>query len=168
MLIPGRTLFILPLALLACTTPAEDDGSDMDESGETGETGETGDPAEIDCAVDAWDIEQEQAWKISWMAACMVPEIAPIMQGIDADLYANFSCANCHGPDAASIDFAMPAAVVVDFANPDTIDTNYFDPNTFTGPMVDVTTKAVELLGKEPYDQSTMMGFGCFGCHTMP
>ncbi|WP_157595827.1 hypothetical protein [Plesiocystis pacifica] len=127
---------------------------------------DTGAPM-IDCDVDAWDIAMDTQWKSAWMAACMVPTIAPIMQGIDPVLYENFSCADCHGDDLGGGTFAMPATTPISFADAANWDPAYIDGMTFMGPMAEVADTAAATLGYEPFSMDNPDGFGCGGCHVI-
>jgi hypothetical protein len=126
----------------------------------------TGEPIAIDCAIDAWDLDADLEWKTAWMAACMVPTIAPILQGIDPVLYQDFTCTHCHGADLGGGTYAMPATTPLDFTMPDAWDKAYFDkmklPDT---PMFKVMNTAAGVLGYEPYNQNNPDSFGCEGCH---
>lgn len=177
--IPATT-FALSLTVVLAGCPAGDDGTGTEEttgdSTETSATGDgDGDPATgdgdgdtmmmIDCEVDAWDPDADVMWQSAWMATCMVPAVAPIMQGIDAEKYENFSCTHCHGDDLGGGTFEMPASIALDWATAAEWPPEYFDGNTFMGPMSDVVGAAADALGVEPFDPMTMTGFGCGGCH---
>ena len=108
------------------------------------------------------------AWKQEWMATCMVPTIAPILQGIDPLLYADFTCTHCHGADLGGGSYAMPATKPLNFAMPETWDPKYFNKNDLPDtPMFKVMQSAGDLLGYPPYDPNNPESFGCGGCHVM-
>jgi hypothetical protein len=172
------TLNYLALGLILGLAPAcgSDSGSDDSDSDNTtadsegdatmdGTESESGGGIQIDCATDAWDLEADTEWKGAWMEQCMVPAIAPIMQGIDAEAYADFTCTHCHGADLGGGTYAMPGGPVLDWDEAATWPTEYYDGTTLMGPMVEVALTAGELLGYEPFDPGTGEGFGCGGCH---
>lgn len=142
----------------------ESDSTDSTDSTD-GETSESDTGIAIDCDADAWDIDAEFEWKSAWMAECMVPAITPLMQAIDAERFADFSCENCHGEDFAGGTFAMPATTPLSWDEAATWDPDFFDGMTFMGPMGEVAGTAAATLGYEPFSMDNPDGFGCGGCH---
>lgn len=115
----------------------------------------------------AWaDMNREQ--RAGYMADVVMPRMAPIFQAYDAEAYADFSCATCHGDDAQDVGFRMPNGLHP--LNPEHIP-SFFES---TDPDVqrvaqfmagEVTPAMTELLGAQPYDPETHQGFSCMSCH---
>ncbi len=152
-----RLASILLLAILS-TGCGDTEDTSSDSEGTTP-------PITVDCETEAWDLDGEMAWKQAWMAACMLPEIAPLVQAIDPSRYADFSCTNCHGDDLAGGTYAMPGAIELDWAAAGTWGTDFYDVATETGAMTEVARTAALLLGYEPISPTNPTGFRCSNCH---
>jgi mono/diheme cytochrome c family protein len=142
------SLSVILISLCACT---------KEETTETG--GGTGDST----------VEQGPTWsemsdmeKNSYMATDVVPQMAAIFQAYDAEYYAEFDCATCHGANAGDKYYAMPS---------DIYDLEVPAPGPEAGPTAEfmhtqVVPKMAELLDMEVNDGSTG-GFGCYNCHSV-
>jgi len=137
---------------------AEGETTDETTGGET--TTEAEGPALADLAWD--DVPPDQ--RGHWMAEVIVPAMGPLFQEHDAEEFAEFGCATCHGETGADVHFEMPngiAPLVHEFV-----------PAMFQSeePMPVFMTQTVyprmaELLGEALYDPETRTGFSCFDCH---
>lgn len=122
-----------------------------------------GETAGGETAWPAWaDMTREQRGQ--YMAQVVVPAMRPVFQGVDAERYADFGCATCHGENARDVGFQMPNGVApLDHAS---------IPQIFASdePLAVVMREQVwpqmgQLLGQELYDPETHQGFSCFNCH---
>ncbi len=146
------TLF-LALALASCG------GGSTTETTETTETTGGGETATV-----AWD-DMTMEQRGEFMATVVMPAMQPLFQNHDAEEYADFSCATCHGENAHDVGFHMPNGV-----HPMTHDE--------VGPMFassepdhvwmtqQVWPRMGELLGEALYNPETGEGFSCFNCHS--
>ncbi|CAN0572154.1 unnamed protein product [Laminaria digitata] len=105
--------------------------------------------------------------KGAYMGSTVLSEMTTVFQAFDATRYASMNCDTCHGPDGASVMFAMPnpnlpalsATLQDEFTNSSTI-------SMFMAGMV--VPRMASLLELTPVDPMTGEGeFGCFSCHTM-
>ena len=111
----------------------------------------------------AWaDMNMEQ--RGHFMATVVMPEMQTMFQEHDAEEFADFSCATCHGANAQEVSFRMPnglaplhgADIPAMFGSQD--------------PMHVFMTQRVwprmgQLLGEELYNPETHQGFACMNCH---
>lgn len=140
-------LLLTSLTLLSLSACSKDD------------TNETGDSTAVD-ELPPWS-EMTDAQKSTYMATDVTPQMAEIFKAYDADYYADFGCATCHGSNAASTGYAMPS---------DIHELSVPPPDPSAGPAVEfmhneVVPKMAELLEMEVNDGSND-GFGCYNCHT--
>jgi hypothetical protein len=103
----------------------------------------------------------------------MMELVMPIMQGhfqaFDDDMYAEFGCPTCHGPEPDERDFKMPDAALPSLPAPDTAEWDEMmqEPSSLVLFMQnDVVPTMAALLGKPAFDPATGEGFGCLDCHT--
>lgn len=144
------------VAMSACggSTPEEDTAETVDTTG--GETEAV--RAEVPWA----EMSPEQ--RGAFMRDTVVPEMQAMFQEHDAERFADFGCATCHGETARDVGFRMPNGVAP--LDPSQI------PAVFQSdrPMAQFMTQRVwprmaELLGEAPYDSETGAGFSCLRCH---
>lgn len=105
--------------------------------------------------------EMTQEQRGAYMASDVTPAMAAIFQAYDAEEYADFSCATCHGSDADATGYAMPS---------DIHELSVPPPEVYAGPAVEfmyteVVPAMAGLLEMDVYDGAND-GFGCYGCHT--
>jgi mono/diheme cytochrome c family protein len=100
--------------------------------------------------------------RMKHMKTVVAPQMAKVFQEADAEKYADFSCAVCHGPGAKDGDFEMPSAALP------ALDKEEMDehPEVTKFMAERVVPEMAKLLGEEPYNHETQQGFGCFDCHT--
>lgn len=116
----------------------------------------------------AWaDMSQEQRGE--YMANVVVPRLRPVFQQFDAEEFAEFNCATCHGDNAQEVGFRMPNGLHP--LNPTQIPSMFEseDPEVQRVAQFmagEVTPLMTELLGAAPYDPETHQGFGCMSCHS--
>ncbi|MCA9611855.1 MAG: hypothetical protein H6722_22530 [Sandaracinus sp.] len=113
----------------------------------------------------AWaDMNHEQ--KGAYMRDVVTPQMRAMFQAFDAEHYADFGCATCHGENAREVGFHMPNDLAP--LNPANIPAMFQSEHPGAVFMTQqVWPKMVELLGAEPYNPETHEGFGCLGCHAM-
>lgn len=100
--------------------------------------------------------------KMKHMKTVVAPHMAKVFQEASAEEYANFGCANCHGPGAKEGNFEMPSAALPAL-NKEEMDEH---PEVTKFMAERVVPEMAKLLGEEPYNPETQKGFGCFDCHT--
>ena len=151
--------------LLAC---GEDDHVDDSHDHETDTDTDTDADSDTDADTDA-DTDTDVTWdemsfddKKTYMQEVVNPAMKTAFQDHNADHYADFGCATCHGSGAGDGSFSMPNDIVgLDPAN---------IPAYGEYPSVDfmydtVVPDMAEMLDTTPYDPKTGEGFGCFNCH---
>jgi len=110
------------------------------------------------------DHEQRQAW----MMEEVLPRMSALFADYDAERYAGFGCASCHGPDARANGFAMPSPSLPALHPTGTPEQRqmareYPEGVRFMFNRVLPTMQA--LVGAPDYDEASGEGFSCFSCH---
>lgn len=111
----------------------------------------------------AWDdMTDEQRGR--YMAEVVVPAMRPLFQDHDAERYADFGCATCHGANAHEVHFHMPNGLHP--LDHQTIMATFqsTDPSA-TWMTQQVWPRMAELIGEPPFDRETGEGFRCTNCH---
>ena len=148
-----KYLVVLAMAALlgACGGgAAEDDGAEPTSTG--------GESTAL-----AWrDMNDEQ--RGAYMRETVMPEMRAMFQEHDAERFADFGCATCHGENAREVGFHMPNGVAP--LDPSRLGAIFASEQ----PMAQFMTQRVwprmaELLGEPPFDPATGAGFSCFNCH---
>ena len=110
--------------------------------------------------------------KRSYMAKTVYPTMKRVFQAYDAEEFADFSCATCHGDDAKARNFEMPSPDLPELYPTGTpeqkalVERYKDDPHSVLVFMFNqVVPTMTELLGEAPYDPATHEGFSCFNCH---
>lgn len=110
--------------------------------------------------------EMDHDQRAAFMRDTVMPEMQTMFQEHDAERFAQFNCATCHGQDAIDVSFEMPNGIAP-------LDPTHV-PAMFESeqPMAVFMTRSVwprmaEMLGQPPYDPETHEGFSCFNCHGM-
>lgn len=147
------------LGLLGCggAGDASDDEPEIESAGGEGETTATA-AADVPWA----DMNQEQ--RFAFMQGTVMPEMQAMFQEHDAERFADFGCATCHGDNARDVGFEMPNGVAP--LDPSQVGAMFASEQ----PMAQFMTQRVwprmaELLDEAPYDPETHEGFSCFNCH---
>jgi hypothetical protein len=102
------------------------------------------------------------------MKAGVMPKMHGVFAGYDASKYGDITCKTCHGAGVSQGNFSMPNA---DLPKLDPTPDGFAKLAKSNPKMLDFMMKQVEptmasLLGEEPFDMKTKVGFGCFNCHT--
>lgn len=105
--------------------------------------------------------DMSEPQKMKHMKEVVAPTMAKVFQEADAEEYAKFNCATCHGPGAKQGDFRMPTESLP------ALDQEEMDehPDVTKFMMERVVPEMAKLLGEEPYNPETQSGFGCYNCH---
>lgn len=153
----GSISMVVMVACGGASTPAESPEAEA----EPGAMEEPGGEAPAEEAPLKFD-DMTAPQKMQHMKKVIAPEMAKVFQAHDAEEYAEFSCATCHGPGAKEGNFEMPSAALP------ALDQEEMDehPEVTKFMMEAVVPKMAELLGEEPYNPETHQGFGCYDCHT--
>lgn len=104
----------------------------------------------------------------AWMVEEVLPRMTVAFQAHDAERYANFGCATCHGPGARERGFEMPSPAL-----PALYPTGSPEQQQMVrehGDMVRFMFNRVlppmqTLLGAADFDAETQQGFSCYACH---
>lgn len=159
----SKVVVLLSVFALACGASEEGSAESSSEQASTG--GETHEAsAEGPSLADmAWhDVPADQRGQ--YMAEVVVPAMKPLFEALDAERYADFGCATCHGTNAAEVHFQMPNGLAP--LDPSSIGAMYQSEQPMAQLMTQqVHPRMVELLGEPAYDSATGEGFGCLGCH---
>lgn len=108
------------------------------------------------------DMTPEQ--KGQFMAEVVMPEMQRLFQEHDAEEYANFSCATCHGENAHEVGFRMPNGLApLDPAHIPEIFQSQHPGAIFMTQRV--WPRMAELLGEPLFNPETHEGFSCMNCH---
>ena len=147
------------VCLLAGCGGAEDaDGPTTEETSTGGEEQSSASTTEL-----AWE-DMDRPQRLAFMQETVMPEMQAMFQEHDAERFAEFSCATCHGDNMQEADFAMPNGVAP--LDPAQLGAMFASEQ----PMAQFMTQRVwprmaELLQEAPYDPETHAGFGCLNCH---
>ncbi len=110
--------------------------------------------------------QRDRDERMAYMQEVVLPTMREIFIAYDPDRYADFSCATCHGNDAAAVDYAMPNALGP-LPLDGTLEVAMARNPEMTAFMLDeVFPTMVELLDEQKYNpQSAPNGYRCVGCH---
>jgi hypothetical protein len=101
-----------------------------------------------------------------YMVGTILPISAESFRGYDAERFAQFECANCHGDDAAERGYDMPSRSLPPLAAPGTPQWEQMTHGPAYTFMNDVVVPEMAImLGEERMDAEHPRGFGCFDCH---
>ena len=160
-----RRALAIALALTAASCGGGDAGDDTASAQTTGD--ETPATDEVPSPPSPWDSMDHDA-QAQWMFTEVVPRMQAQFQEHDAERYAEFSCATCHGPNAEAEGFEMPTnslpALPATGTEEQRAMVNQYRPMaTFMFQRVLPTMQT--LIGAPDYDEETHEGFSCFACH---
>ena len=144
--------------LTGCGGAQEADGPTAEETSTGGEEQSSGSTAEL-----AWE-DMDRPQRLTFMQETVMPEMQAMFQEQDAERFADFGCATCHGDNMQEADFVMPNGVAP--LDPAQLGAMFASEQ----PMAQFMTQRVwprmaELLQEAPYDPQTNAGFGCLNCH---
>jgi hypothetical protein len=101
-----------------------------------------------------------------YMVGTVLPLSAESFRGYDAERFAAFECANCHGDDAAERHYEMPSRSLPPLAAPGSPQWQQMSQGPAFTFMNDVVVpETATLLGEDRMDAAHPNGFGCFDCH---
>lgn len=110
-----------------------------------------------------WD-EMTQQQKGQYMREVVMPEMQRLFQEHDAERYADFSCATCHGENAREVGFEMPNGLAP--LTHERIMATFGSEHPGAVFMTrTVWPRMAELLGEPQFDPQTGHGFACTNCH---
>ena len=115
-----------------------------------------------------WD-EMSFDERADYMKTTVVPAMKPIFEAFDADFFADFGCASCHGDAAEAGTFEMPNPDIMALPETGTPEQKQMvadSPEWLKFMIGKVYPNVRDLLGKPNWDNETKTGFSCFGCHT--
>lgn len=150
------------VALLGCggsstsTTTEPAAASEPAAGGEATTTAATGPPR-------PWH-EMSMEERGHYMAEVIVPDMRARFQAFDAERFADFGCATCHGANAHDVNFAMPNGLLP--LSHDDIGATFSSTEPGAVFMTqNVWPRMAELMGEAPFDPATNEGFRCYDCH---
>ena len=106
--------------------------------------------------------------RAAWMFAEVMPRMRDRFQGFDAERYAGFGCATCHGPSPEERGFAMPSAALPALyptGSPEQHQMVREYPEMVRFMFNDVLPTMQTLVGAPDFDEATGEGFSCYACH---
>lgn len=110
----------------------------------------------------------DHAARSGFMASQVVPYMSELFQEYDADEYASFGCADCHGAGAAARDFAMPSPDLLALHPSGSLEQQAMvqeHPRMVRFMFNHVVPAMKTMLGAEDYNEETGEGFSCYTCH---
>jgi len=149
------------LALASC-------GGGSDAATDDGTTGDTSTGGEdVVPTAEGW-ATMEHGDKMAWMAQEVHPRMAAMFGEFDAERYADFSCASCHGEHASDNGYEMPSNALPALHATGTPEQQhmvgqYNEMIRFMFQRVLPTMQT--LVGGAEYDEETHEGFSCYSCH---
>lgn len=154
--------FLVAVALVSCgggdaeTQELETEETSGAEASASAEGSEPTDELHFD------DMSHDQ--QMAYMREVVMPEMATLFREYDAEEFAEFTCATCHGENAREVHFHMPNGL--DPLPPSQIGAIVGSGRPMPTFMAEtVLPRMAELLHEQPYDPATHEGFGCLGCH---
>ena len=115
-------------------------------------------------AIDWGGMNQRE--RIDHMKKVVMPKMKAVFQAADAERYAEFSCATCHGPGAKRGEFGMPTGALSKLPPHGQFDELKAEQPEVVGFMMkQVVPEMAATIGKAPFDPATGEGFGCYDCH---
>ncbi len=119
-------------------------------------------PAEV-TSPETWSEATTLELQVAFMKAKIMPPMGPVFQASDAEAYADFSCATCHGPDKKPPTEYLPELTLKDGK----ITSFEEAPEVSKFMAEEVVPKMAAAMGLAPYNPETHEGFGCGGCHAI-
>ena len=110
----------------------------------------------------------EHGDKMAWMAEEVHPRMAAMFGEFDAERYADFSCASCHGENASDHGFEMPSNSLPALHATGTPEQQQMvsQYNSMIRFMFQRVLPTMQTLVDGPeYDEETQEGFSCYSCH---
>lgn len=119
------------------------------------------------------EAESEPTWaerdfdeRFRYMNDVVLPAMKDIFEAYDPERFAGFTCAHCHGPDAATLDYAMPAFLPALPLEGTLEAAEARDPEMTAFMLDEVFPTITLLLDEEKFDHETAPdGFRCTRCH---
>lgn len=168
--LPPLFLVILTFAAPSCKkaeTPSSTQPSEASDS--TQVTASNEDLTKPTGSSETW-AHMDRKQRKRYMGKTVLPEMAKLFQGFNAQEFNKFTCQTCHGSNWTdpAVDFKMPNSLYpLPKDNPVQAAMEY-DAEVTAFMMEQVVPQMAHLLGKTPYDPATGTGdFGCFNCHAM-
>jgi cytochrome c551/c552 len=108
----------------------------------------------------AWSEALTREQKVAFMKTHVVPKMGPIFQAMNSEIYKDFGCKTCHGPEFKDHppEF-LPALAFKDGK----LVTDKPEVAKFMGEKV--VPEMAAIMGMPPYNPETKQGFGCGACH---
>jgi hypothetical protein len=101
-----------------------------------------------------------------YMVGTVLPISAESFRHYDAERFAQFECANCHGDDAAERHYEMPSRSLPPLAAPGSPQWQHMAEGPAYTFMNDIVLpETATMLGMERRDATHPDGFSCFSCH---
>lgn len=157
----GWTVALIVVGLAGCGEEATTAGAEPGTAG-----AEAPEPSGPPKPWEMMNFEERKAY----MKDQVLPTMEAHFQAFDAEHYADFTCASCHGGDAEERNFEMPSPDLPALPSPQTSEWEEMveEPSGVVAFMMnEVVPTMSEMLGEPQYNPETGEGFGCFECHTM-
>lgn len=122
---------------------------------------------EIPRAPQPW-AEMTPEQKGQFMGAEVMPYMRDLFREYDAERYASFNCATCHGQNATERNFEMPNPDILPLHPSGTPEQRAMveaHPRMVRFMFNHVVPAMREMIGAEEYDAETGEGFSCYFCH---
>jgi hypothetical protein len=112
------------------------------------------------------DMNKDQ--RMAYMKQVVLPKMKETFSSFDPKEFEHVTCLTCHGNSAKDGSFKMPNPDLPKL-NPEGSFKKHMDtkPEITKFMMSKVLPQMADLLGTQPYDPQTKIGFGCFGCHSI-
>lgn len=158
----SRTTLLLVTMLLGCGGASSSTEPARGETESGGESETSGEGSRL-AATRPW-AEMSHEERGAYMADVVLPEMRALFQAHDAERYADFGCATCHGENAHDVNFEMPNRLLP--LSHDDIGATFASSEPGAVFMTQtVWPRMAALVGEPPFDPATNEGFRCYDCH---
>jgi len=104
--------------------------------------------------------------RIDFMITTVLPKMKAELAAFDGKRFARVDCATCHGDSAARGEFSLPNPRLPALSEADDFARHRkLTPEMTTFMLERMEPDMAALLGLQPFDRTTRLGFGCFDCH---
>ena len=180
MRIIGLVAAVLGISMASCGSASSDGNASSEENGtsgaeqpstDSGSSNTSGvrrrDPSEYPTPSAPW-AEMDAAARAQYMSSHVAPYFKAVFQEFDAERYADFGCATCHGPNATARGFEMPNPSLFALhptGSPEQQQMAQDHPRMVRLMFNHVVPPMRAAVQGEDFNADTGEGFSCYTCH---